>query len=85
MGEIMGDLNSRRGRVQGMDSAGDGQQRIRARVPMAEMLTYAQTLTSLTGGHGQFHMALSHYDEVPAAVQQKIIAEAAKKRGADHA
>jgi len=85
MGDIMGDLNSRRGRVQGMDSTGDGAQHIRARVPMAEMLTYAQILTSLTGGHGQFHMTLSHYDEVPAAVQQKIIAEAAKKRGADHA
>ena len=74
MGDIMGDLNSRRGRVQGMDSVGSGQV-IHAQVPMAEMLTYSQTLKSITGGRGSFHMSLSHYEEVPAQIQQKLITE----------
>jgi elongation factor G len=73
LGDIMGDLNSRRGRVQGMDT-GDGSTMVRAMVPLAEMLTYSQTLRSITGGRGDFHMEFSHYDEVPRNIQEKIIA-----------
>ena len=72
LGDIMGDLNSRRGRVQGMDPA-DGQTVVRAMVPLAEMLTYSQTLRSITGGRGDFHMEFSRYDEVPKQLQEKII------------
>jgi translation elongation factor EF-G len=60
----MGDLNSRRGRIAGMDTKGASDV-IRATVPMAEMLSYEQTLTSTTGGRGAYHMEFSHYDEVP--------------------
>jgi len=72
LGDIMGDLNSRRGRVQGMEP-GDGQTVVKAQVPLAEMLTYSQTLRSITGGRGDFHMEYSHYDEVPRNIQEKII------------
>jgi elongation factor G len=72
LGDIMGDLNSRRGRVQGMDPS-DGQTVVKALVPLAEMLTYSQTLRSITGGRGDFHMEYSHYDEVPKQIQEKII------------
>lgn len=72
MGAIMGDLNSRRGRVQGMDASGSNQV-IRAQVPMSEMLNYAPTLTSMTGGRGSYEMNYSHYDEVPTHLAQKII------------
>ena len=71
-GTLMGDLNSRRGRVQGMEP-GDGQTVVKAQVPLAEMLTYSQTLRSITGGRGDFHMEYSHYDEVPHHIQEKII------------
>ncbi len=74
MGDIMGDLNSRRGRVLGMDSAGK-KQIIKANVPMAEFLSYAPDLNSMTGGRGTFSLKFSHYDEVPAAIAQKVIEE----------
>jgi elongation factor G len=77
MGDVMGDLNSRRGRVQGMDSEG-GTTTVKARVPLAEMLTYSPTLRSITGGRGDFHMEFSHYAEVPKQLQQKIAAAAAR-------
>jgi elongation factor G len=73
LGDIMGDLNSRRGRVQGMEP-GDGQTVVKAQVPLAEMLTYSQTLRAITGGRGDFHMEYSHYDEVPRPIQEKITA-----------
>lgn len=76
----MGDLNSRRGRIAGMDTRGQTTL-IRATVPMAEMLTYEQTLTSLTGGRGSYHMQFSHYDEVPAHLQARIIAASKADRG----
>jgi elongation factor G len=76
MGDVMGDLNGRRGRVLGMEGKGKNQV-VRANVPMAEVLTYAPDLRSMTGGRGIFTMKFSHYDEVPAQLQQKII-EAAK-------
>lgn len=72
MGDIMGDLNGRRGKVLGMDSAGRNQI-IKANVPMAEFLTYAPDLRSMTGGRGIYSMEFSHYDEVPAQLTEKII------------
>ena len=82
MGDIMGDMNSRRGRVQGMDNSGDNQV-IKAQVPMAEMLTYSQTLKSITGGRGSFHMTLAHYEQVPAHLQKKLVIELAKEKEAE--
>ena len=75
VGDVMGDISSRRGRVQTSENRGSATVII-AQVPMAEMLEYASALTSLTGGKGAFHMEFSHYDEVPAGVADKIIAEA---------
>jgi len=75
VGDIMGDISGRRGRVQSSEARGSSQV-IKAEVPMAEMLEYASSLTSLTGGKGAFQMEFSHYDEVPSQVQEKIIAEA---------
>lgn len=71
-GDVLGDLNSRRGRTQGMDRKGD-RTAIQAQAPMAEMLTYEPTLTSLTGGRGGFHMEFSHYDPVPANLARQLI------------
>ncbi len=79
MGDIMGDLNSRRGRIQGIDTKGR-YQIIRAEVPMAEMLKYAPDLISMTGGRGNFTMEFSHYDEVPAHLLDKIVADAKKEK-----
>lgn len=73
-GDVMGDLNARRGRTQGMDSKGNSTA-IKAQVPMAEMLTYEPALTSMTGGRGSFHMEFSHYEEVPSQLISKIVAE----------
>jgi len=75
MGDVMGDLNSRRGRMQGMDTE-DGTTTIRAMAPLAELLTYAPTLRSITGGRGDYHMELAGYVEVPKQSQEKIIAAA---------
>ncbi|MGO4211810.1 elongation factor G [Terriglobus sp. YAF25] len=74
-GALMGDLNGRRGRVQGMESHGK-QTLIRAEVPMAEMLSYGTILTSLTQGRGSFRMEMDHYDIVPQPVAEKIVATA---------
>ena len=79
-GDLMGDLNGRRGRIGGMDTRGVTTI-IKAQVPMSEMLTYEQDLTSATGGRGSYHMEYSHYDEVPAHLQTKIIAAAKAERG----
>jgi elongation factor G len=79
-GDLMGDLNSRRGRIAGMETRGQSTV-IKATVPMAEMLTYEQTLTSTTGGRGSYHMEFSHYDEVPAHLHGKIIAASKAERG----
>jgi elongation factor G len=80
VGDIMGDLNSRRGRVEGVD-AEEETQTIKARVPFSEMLTYGSTLRSITQGRGTFHMEYSHYEEVPKQFQEKIILEAKKGPG----
>jgi elongation factor G len=79
-GDLMGDLNSRRGRIGGMDTRG-ASTIIRAKVPMAEMLTYEQHLTSATGGRGSYHMEFSHYEEVPSHLHAKIITAAKAERG----
>ena len=79
-GTIMGDLNSRRGRIQGMDNKA-GKTVIKAEVPMAEMLTYGVELTSMTQGRGSFAMEMNHYDIVPAQLQEKIITAAKAERG----
>jgi elongation factor G len=79
-GDLMGDLNGRRGRISGMEARGTSTV-IKAQVPMSEMLTYEQHLTSVTGGRGSYHMEYSHYDEVPNHLQPKIIATAKAERG----
>ena len=76
-GALMSDLNGRRGRVQGMQARGRTTV-VAAEVPMAEMLSYGTTLTSLTQGRGSFHMEMTHYDVVPAPVAEKILATAKK-------
>jgi len=78
MGDIMGNLNGRRGKLQGMEQKGN-MRIIKATVPMAEMLDFEPTLTSITGGRGSFLMEFSTYEEVPSHLQQKIIAEAVKE------
>jgi elongation factor G len=83
-GDLMGDLNSRRGRIGGMDTRGVSTV-IRAKVPMAEMLTYEQHLTSATGGRGSYHMEFSHYEEVPSHLHGKIITAAKAERGQEAA
>lgn len=77
MGDIIGDLNSRRGRVLGMESKGK-KQIVKANVPLSEVLKYAPDLRSMTAGRGMFTMKFSHYEEVPAQLQEKII-EASKE------
>ncbi len=72
-GDLMGDISGRRGRIQGMEARG-GMTVVKAQVPMAEMLEFANTLTSLTQGRGSYHMEYSHYDFVPHELEQKIIA-----------
>jgi elongation factor G len=74
-GTLIGDLTGRRGRVQGMQS-GEAGTVVRAEVPMAEMLSYATTLTSITQGRGSFHMEMGHYDLVPQMLAEKILATA---------
>jgi len=78
VGAVNGDLNSRRGRLQGMEPSG-GMTSIKAEVPMAEILTYSQALTSLTGGRGDYHMHFLRYEEVPSHIAQKIIDETKKE------
>ena len=79
-GSVMGDMNSRRGRIQGMDNRG-GNTIINAEVPMAEMLSYGADLTSMTQGRGSFQMEVDHYDIVPGAIQEKVVAAAKAARG----
>ena len=76
MGDVIGDLSSRRGRVSGSDSE-DGVTEIRAFVPMNEVLRYAPDLRSMTSGQGSFTMEFDHYEEAPQPIMEKVIAEAA--------
>ncbi|HZD80723.1 MAG TPA: elongation factor G [Actinomycetota bacterium] len=79
-GDIMGDLNSKRAKIQGMESAGAGKQRVRALVPQAEVARYAIDLRSLTGGRGAFAMRFSHYEEVPSHLADRLVAESQKAK-----
>jgi elongation factor G len=81
VGAVNGDLNSRRGRLQGMEPTA-GMTTIKAEVPMAEILTYSQSLTSLTGGRGDYAMHFIRYEEVPSHIAQKLIEEAKKAKEA---
>ena len=74
MGAIVGDLNHRRGRVEGMEARGRAQV-VKALVPMAETLRYSSDLRSITGGRGSFSMEFSHYDELPGHLMDKVIVE----------
>ena len=82
MGDIMGDLSSRRGRPQGSESMGE-MHVIRAQVPLAEMLTYAPQLRSMTGGRGSFTLEFDHYEEVPSHLTEKIVADAKARKAAE--
>ncbi len=73
VGDVMGDLNSRRGKVMGMDTS-QGREVINAQVPQSEVLLYAADLTAMTGGLGKFTLEFSHYEEVPAQIAEKIVA-----------
>ena len=81
-GDLIGDMNGRRGRIQGMDTRGNTQV-VKAQVPMSEMLTYSSNLTSMTQGRGSFAMEFSHYDVVPAHIAEKIVAAAKAARAGE--
>jgi elongation factor G len=83
-GDIMGDLNSKRGKVLGMDQTGTGKTKVRAQVPQAEMTRYAIDLRSITGGRGVFTMRFSHYEEVPSHLADKVVAEAKREKEDAH-
>jgi elongation factor G len=83
-GDVMGDLNSKRGKILGMEQTGTGKQRIRATAPQAEVARYAIDLRSMTGGRGTFTMKFSHYEEVPTHLAQRIIDEAQKAKEEAH-
>ena len=80
VGDIIGDLNSRRGRVLGVEARGRSQI-IKAFVPLAEILRYSSDLRSITSGRGQFTFRMHRYEEVPAAIAEKVIAEGKKEMG----
>ena len=80
MGDVIGDLNSRRGKVLGMDTKGHTQV-IKSKVPMSEVLKYAPDLRSITSGRGEFHLEFSHYEELPAHLTEKVVKEAKARQG----
>jgi elongation factor G len=82
VGDVIGDLNSRRGRPHGMEPTGGGTTDVKAEVPMAEMLSYAPDLRSITGGQGEFTMDFLRYEEVPAHLSGKVVADARAEREA---
>ncbi|HHY91460.1 MAG TPA: elongation factor G, partial [Clostridiales bacterium] len=80
MGDVMGDMNKRRGRILGMEPIGDGNQKVVAEVPQAEMFKYAIDLRSMTQARGSFTMRFERYEEVPQHLSEKIIAERNKEQ-----
>ena len=82
MGDINGDLSSRRGRILGMEGAGPGRQRIRASVPEADILRYSTDLRSMTGGRGSYRVKFDHYDEVPDHIAKELKAAHEKSKEA---
>jgi elongation factor G len=85
VGDVIGDLNSRRGRPQGMEPAAAGMTEVKAEVPMAEMLTYAPDLRALTGGQGDYTMEFARYEEIPAHLAGKVVEKVAQEAEAAHA
>jgi elongation factor G len=83
-GDVIGDLNAKRGRVSGMDPTGSGKTRIFAEVPQSELTRYSIDLRSITGGRGVFTMKFSHYEEVPSHLADKVIAESQKEKEEAH-
>lgn len=83
-GDIMGDLSSRRARIEGTESLGRGWNQIKAKVPQAEVARYAIDLRSMTGGRGAFRVTFSHYEPCPSNVQEKVVAEAVKAKEEAH-
>jgi elongation factor G len=81
VGDVIGDLNSRRGRPLGMEAKGTMTE-VKAEVPMAEVLSYAPDLRAITGGQGDYTMELARYEEVPGHVSQQVIAQARESREA---
>jgi elongation factor G len=79
VGDVIGDLNSRRGRPQGMEPGPAGMTEVKAEVPMSEMLTYAPDLRSLTGGQGDYTMEFARYEEVPGHLASRVVAEATEE------
>ena len=79
MGDVIGDLNSKRGRILGMQSIEDGMSRVEAQVPYAEIMEYSVDLRALTQGLGTFEMKFDHYEDVPAKMAEQIIAAAKEK------
>jgi elongation factor G len=85
VGDVIGDLNSRRGKVLGTETRGAGQQVVKAHVPMSEVLRYAPDLRSMTSGRGDFELEFSHYEETPAHIAERLIKEAQAARAEQHA
>ena len=79
MGDVMGDISSRRGKIIGMDAEGRFQL-IRAKAPLAELYKYSSTIRSLTGGRGLFKSSFSHYEEVPMEIQKKLVTAYEERR-----
>ena len=84
MGDVIADLNSKRGRIQGMEPVGEGQGIIKAQVPMSEVFKYAIDLRSITQGRGIFELDFSHYEEVPQRIAETIIASSKKEKADEH-
>ena len=84
MGDVIGDLNSRRGRPLGMEPKGTLTE-VQAEVPMSEILSYAPDLRAITGGRGEYTMELARYEEVPGHVSQQVVAQARQEREAVNA
>jgi len=84
MGDVIADLNGKRGRIQGMEPIGQGEGVIKAQVPMSEMFKYAIDLRSITQGRGYFDLNFSHYDEVPERIAEMIISANKKEKSEDH-
>ncbi len=76
VGDVIGDLNSRRGHPHGMEPVGSGITEVKAEVPMSEMLSYAPDLRAITGGQGEFAMEFLHYDEVPSHLVDRVVNQA---------
>jgi elongation factor G len=83
-GDVMGDLNAKRGKIAGMEQIGGGKQRIKAQVPQAEVARYVIDLRSMTGGRGAFSMTFSHYEQLPQHLAQKVIDDYQKSREEAH-